>query len=243
MAAKDRNHPDVVVHRMRRITGLCGALLAGLPPFLWLLWPEKFPLSYAAMSQFGMVPRSSAQWASIGRSVSLICTLYVGPIFLYLQETHLDFSTLFDDLTHLFGTLWGFRDHVFAPVTEELLYRSVILTILDPFVGRSTAVLAAPLLFGFAHVHHAYELLTRHKLPWLQVALTCTFQLTYTTLFGMLASKLFFEELCFWAPCAVHVTCNLIGFPETALEGHGPAFRAFYYALLVAGVCGFWRLL
>lgn len=243
LAAKDRNHPDVVVHRMRRITGLCGALLAVLPPLLWLLWPEEFPLPFAAVIKFGLIPDSSAQWAGIAGAIALIVTLYVGPILLYAVETRLDPETIYGDLLRLFTTLWGFRDHVFAPASEEFIYRSVVLTILDPFMARSTAVVAAPLLFGFAHVHHAYELLTRHKLPWSQVALTCTFQLTYTTIFGMLASKLFFETRSFWAPCAVHTICNLMGFPETSLDGHGPALKVIYYALLAAGVYGFWYLL
>ena len=90
-------------------------------------------------------------------------------------------------------TVMGLRNLVVAPITEEIIYRCVILSLLIPLnnVNADVLIFLTPLFFGVAHLHHGYELYKEGLIPVLQIIMVIGFQLLYTTLFGALEAFLF----------------------------------------------------
>jgi prenyl protein peptidase len=146
-----------------------------------------------------------------------------------------------------------------APLTEELLFRSLLLplallTARPPQAG----LFLTPLTFAAAHLNHLYEFaLTNPGRPLRAAAALALLQFAYTTLFGWFAAFVFLRTGSLWACVAVHAFCNSMGLPRVwgrveAWEeddedegGGGGAARlglgwsVAYYVLLVAGAVGF----
>ncbi|KAG2733685.1 hypothetical protein G9P44_003210 [Scheffersomyces stipitis] len=232
VGGKDRNEPHVIRYRFRRITVLCIVLVLALP---WIVQDEKY--SYMdIIRQLGLCPglsHSMNVWTDIINivySFVLIIVLFVGPIFLYLVQPH----ELQDDFINNFTTIHGIRDHIFAPITEELIYRGVILAI--------TQAWYTPYLFGVAHIHHAYHLYKYKGIQLSMVLFNSAFQFVYTSLFGILANHIYIKyNYNLWCPIVVHMMCNLMGFPSLVPEDG--EWQTVYYILLVVGLGGFFFLL
>lgn len=122
-----------------------------------------------------------------------------------------------------------FRNVVYAPFVEELVFRSFLIPILlQAGFSNMFAICGTPIFFGLAHVHHillsqSVEYVTL-KLPSgplriRKVVLQTVFQATYTTLFGFIVSYLFVYTGTFLAPFIAHVFCNHMGFPRTDFMG------------------------
>lgn len=245
IAAKDRNHPLVVRFRMRRVCMLCVFLVAVLPLVLTRVVPS-YPDCWTVWRQLGLVPgftntRSLAtDLANVARSLAKICVLYMGPIAQWAATS----PSWKHDLEDNFFTLHGFRDHVFAPVTEELVYRAAVVAVLAPVVDLRGIVFLSPLLFGLAHAHHGYQLYYRDGYSAGDVAVQVLFQLVYTSVFGALANTFYVRTGCnLWCPVVVHGMCNLLGFPSFDLKDSHPRWFCVYCFLLAAGANLFWHLL
>ncbi|GME75600.1 unnamed protein product [Ambrosiozyma monospora] len=111
----------------------------------------------------------------------------------------------------------------------------------------------SPILFGMAHLHHAIGLYLKGT-PILSVVITLLFQLTYTTMFGILTNLIWLYTNSVWCCIVAHTFCNFMGFPSftpDALEGGSKVQRIVvklgYFGLLVFGVyyckTQFWHLL
>lgn len=72
----------------------------------------------------------------------------------------------------------------------------------------------APLFFGVAHGHHAYQFIFHDKVPVARVLLSVTFQFVYTTLFGWYSAYLFIQTNSVLPPTIAHCFCNTMGFPD-----------------------------
>lgn len=84
----------------------------------------------------------------------------------------------------------AFRNLAFAPVVEELVFRSCVAAALGAGgAGFTARVWVSPLFFGVAHLHHAVEELRKGRLC-SRVAVFVLAQATYTTLFGAYATFL-----------------------------------------------------
>lgn len=91
--------------------------------------------------------------------------------------------------------LYGLRNFVVGPLTEEIIWRSCILSV-HHFSGASKKwlIFGTPLYFGIAHLHHAWETYKsrgRNKDALIFASLQSTLQFSYTTLFGWYANFLF----------------------------------------------------
>ncbi|KAJ7876519.1 hypothetical protein B0H14DRAFT_3083123 [Mycena olivaceomarginata] len=79
----------------------------------------------------------------------------------------------------------------------------------------------APLVFGLAHVHHAWDTYNRYgrtKDALRRAMLSTLFQTAYTTLFGAHTSYLFLRTGSLLPPLAAHVFCNIMGVPQIQSE-------------------------
>ncbi|CAK7274422.1 CAAX prenyl protease [Sporothrix epigloea] len=148
----------------------------------------------------------------------------------------------------------SWRNYVAGPITEEVLFRAaaVPLLLLAHTPVRRT-VLLSPIVFGLAHLHHAYEFsVTNPHVPKWQVAIRSLLQFAYTTLFGCYATFLYLRTGSLLAVCVVHSFCNSMGLPrfygrvqrETDASEEKPASSAAqgnllwtvaYYILLFIG--------
>jgi len=125
-------------------------------------------------------------------------------------------------------------------------------------------IFLSPLIFGLAHVHHFYEFrLTQPHVPAIAGLLRSVLQFSYTSLFGAYATFLFLRTGSLLAIFVVHAFCNIMGLPRfwgrvepddnddeadddrnrgKVLQGRKSImWSVVYYALLVAGVVGWWR--
>lgn len=113
-----------------------------------------------------------------------------------------------------------------GPLTEELLFRSLLLplALLSLPSSRSPSLtpspnlkvlLTTPLYFGIAHIHHLYEFtLTHPHTPLLPALAVTLFQFTYTTLFGWFAAFVFLRTGSLWSVVGCHAFCNWMGLPR-----------------------------
>ena len=153
------------------------------------------------------------------KSLALTLLLYIGPLFekVFVERDLGDlrrgsFNTLIESLSS-----WqGYRNYVAGPITEEIIFRAVLIPIhLLARVSPSKIVFLTPLYFGIAHVHHCYEfVLTHPHAPVLQVAFRTLFQLTYTTLFGWFAAWIYLRTGSVYACIIIHTFCNWVGLPR-----------------------------
>ncbi|ODV77242.1 uncharacterized protein CANTADRAFT_23378 [Suhomyces tanzawaensis NRRL Y-17324] len=242
LRGQHRDQPAVIRHRIARVTMLCAGWVVVVPALLHYWDGLRY---YDVIRELGLVPgmgtRTLAQdVANIAKSALLISVLYLAVIVDYLRQG----PSLAGDVRDGFLTLHGFRDHVFAPLSEELIYRSLIITVLvHGGVSRHTQLLLwTSLLFGIAHVHHGVVLVRTTKLPVGMVVANAGFQTVYTTVFGMVAIQVYLWYGSVWCPAVVHAACNLMGFPAITVASLAP-WQALYYVLLLAGVVLFSRLI
>lgn len=240
-----RDDQQVMKYRMGRVTSLCIFILVSLP-FVVTYGLDYYHDLPSAIRQFGLIP-GFTNTHSITEDVLnvVICLgkmliLYCGPLASYF----LIGPSLEEDLKENFMTLWGFRSHVFAPITEEFVYRAAIFSLLQPVISSSWALTVyTPLLFGLAHLHHGWDL-HRQGVALSTVLATTAFQFLYTTVFGILANRIYIstgENL--WCAIVMHVGCNLGSFPSFEIKDTHPRFFYVYCLLLIFGLIAFLRLI
>nr|GAT47093.1 predicted protein [Mycena chlorophos] len=142
-------------------------------------------------------------------------------------------------------TTWiGFRNYAWAPLTEEVVFRSCVLAVYSMSgAARWKMVAFAPLVFGLAHVHHALDVYTRlgrTKKALQQAVFSALFQTAYTTLFGAHASWLFLRSGSIVPPLVAHVFCNIMGVPQLGAEVQQmPQYKTSIYAAYLLGIGAF----
>jgi prenyl protein peptidase len=151
------------------------------------------------------------------KSFALVLLLYTGPLFevVFIEKDLRGFRGWEQTVTTL--SSWsGYRNYVAGPLTEEVIFRSVIIPLhLIAGISSSKIVFLTPLYFGIAHVHHLYEFkLTHPHTPWLPAILRSTIQFGYTTVFGWFASFLYLRTGSIYAGVLIHSFCNWGGLPR-----------------------------
>lgn len=232
LALLPRDHAEVIRFRVGRVLALCVVLGAVLP--VWAVLCGDYPTWAAAVAGFGLVPK----WAGVPWCLGLCGWLYSGPLAVYLLNS----PQLLQDFKENYCAWTGFRNHVFAPISEEWVYRGCVFGLLLPYVLAGPLVVWSPFLFGLAHVHHGYTL-WRAGVSGGTVAATTAFQLLYTLLFGMAAGQVYCKTGNLACAVLLHAACNLGGFPDFDFVETHPQWKAVYVLLLVSGLSGFvWML-
>lgn len=168
-------------------------------------------LDELGVGPFTLVRLALDVYASVRALIPVIC-LFLGPIVASSSmELTFDFSWTSFKLT----PIW-MRNYVVGPVTEEFVYRACCITALEwGGISQSACVWYSPLLFGAAHLHHAYG---RYRMSVANITTdivsTTLMQFTYTTVFGWYAAYLYINSHRLIVPVLVHVFCNAMGLPD-----------------------------
>lgn len=101
--------------------------------------------------------------------------LYLGPLYARSLGHTLPFQrnwSFQEDVVSFFFSVTGMRNYLVAPITEEVVFRACVLSGYY-FAGasRSRMIFLSPMVFGAAHVHHAWE--TYNKYGRSPAALKC----------------------------------------------------------------------
>ncbi|KAI0760690.1 hypothetical protein C8Q74DRAFT_1387744 [Fomes fomentarius] len=173
--------------------------------------------------------------------------LYLGPLYAgYLTETlplQRGWSFHRDALT-MFTTWVGVRNYVVAPITEEIVFRACILAVYH-MAGASLSkmIFLSPLWFGFAHLHHAWDVYNRYGRTSSALrfaALQTLFQLSYTSLFGFHCAYLFLRTGSLLPPTVSHIFCNVMGLPQYGLHIRSfPKRRLVIQLAYILGIAGY----
>ncbi|XP_030453747.2 CAAX prenyl protease 2 isoform X2 [Syzygium oleosum] len=137
------------------------------------------------------------------------------------------------------SNILAWRNFVVAPLTEELVFRACMISILlcGGFEKYSILILG-PILFSLAHLNHFMEIYMQQKRQIIKASMIIGLQLGYTVVFGSYASFLFIRTGHLLAPLVAHIFCNFMGLPVLFSHRKGIATVAF-----VAGMMGFLWLL
>ncbi|SPO31734.1 related to CAAX prenyl protease 2 [Ustilago trichophora] len=180
----DRDHPIVIRSRIKTaslatattvlVTGF-GLWLKGVVPRAgWLLDTLNIsrlvgmPLPTPSLLTSNILPFSpslTTYLATLSTHILspllLTSLLFLGPLYITYLSSELPFQRHFSfhrDVILKFTSLPGLRNFLIGPLTEELVFRSCILT---PFffsdLSLSKLIFASPAFFGIAHIHHAYN--------------------------------------------------------------------------------------
>mmetsp|Transcript_24013 Transcript_24013/g.77117 ORF Transcript_24013/g.77117 Transcript_24013/m.77117 type:complete len:284 (-) Transcript_24013:2835-3686(-) len=138
------------------------------------------------------------------------------------------------------------RNLIAAPITEELVFRGAIISVLvEGHYPLWFLIWGSPLFFGLAHLHHAIQHV-QDGYSARQAAITVVFQLVYTTIFGAFAAFLYLRTGHIAAAIAAHSMCNYFGFPCTAwitARRHTVRDKILLSLFYIAGLIAFAELL
>ncbi|CAI4050340.1 hypothetical protein SUVZ_13G4050 [Saccharomyces uvarum] len=226
-----RDNPRTIKSRMQKLTILLVFNLLFVPFLQSQLSSTTSPISFKdAFFDLGIIPGYYTaipnHWQfgqfvkDLGKCVILIVTLYCGPVLDFvLYHLLTPKSSILEDFYHEFLNIWSFRNFIFAPITEEIFYTSMLLTTYLNLIPHSQLSYQQlywqpSLFFGLAHAHHAYEQFQEGSMTTVSILLTTCFQIQYTTLFGGLTKFVFVRTGGnLWCCIVLHALCNLMGFP------------------------------
>ncbi|SAM07343.1 hypothetical protein [Absidia glauca] len=186
-----RQHPTVIKSRMKAVASSC-LVISVILCLILSCYVEKGPMQ-TIITLLGVKPilDPMALWCELVRPLLLTMILFLGPLSLLYFDQHLPGQNGFDwkrDGYQVLFSLHGVRNYVFAPLTEEYVFRSCMIAILSQ-ANHSSAylVFVTPLYFGLAHLHHGWEVyhqLGRTRQALQTAMMSSIFQFAYTTLFG-----------------------------------------------------------
>ncbi|KAG0701897.1 CAAX protease self-immunity-domain-containing protein [Suillus ampliporus] len=151
--------------------------------------------------------------------------LYVGPLYVQFLEKTLPFQedwNFQDDVLFRFLSIIGLRNYLVAPITEEIVFRACVLTVYHlAGASRKKMIFLSPVVFGAAHLHHAFE--TYHRYGRTATAakraiISTVIQFAYTSVFGFYCCYLFLRSGSLIPPITAHMFCNIMGIPQPSYE-------------------------
>ena len=120
------------------------------------------------------------------------------------------------------------RAIVFAPVSEEIVFRALMLPVLamasegsGDAAAHSRLALLCPAFFALAHLHHMYEKVTKSGMSLRTAAAGTLLQAAYTGVFGHIACLLFLRSGSVVTPVVSHIYCNYMGLPDLSFVEEG----------------------
>nr|CAG8635927.1 12992_t:CDS:2 [Entrophospora candida] len=182
--------------------------------------------------------------------LSLSMILFFGPFYIKYLDRELPFQSYFNWKLNVFNyltSLIGFRNVIFAPFTEEFVFRSCMVTLLAlADLSHAKIVFLTPFIFGMAHLHHAWEYYVNHGRTKQAAKIglfTSIFQFIFTSIFGWYAVFLFMRTGSFLPPFLSHCFGNIMGFPNVNLSNYPKTKKIFIIAAFILGMLSFGILL
>jgi len=174
---------------------------------------KKGPGGLSLLELLGLQARGAA--LASAACLLLTAVLFVGPMVQHLVTfTHGDAPLM---SLPGGGTWIALRNLLFAPFTEEFVFRACLVRLwVAASFPTGAIIFCSPLCFAIAHAHHFIEHVRRtgHK----QTALMqVAFQVFYTSLFGMYCNFLLLRTGSTLAVILTHSFCNHQGFPDVGL--------------------------
>ncbi|KAG1720782.1 CAAX protease self-immunity-domain-containing protein [Suillus lakei] len=184
-------------------------------------------------------------WLHLGFTWSNL--LFFGPLYVQFLEKTLPFQKDWDfqdDVLFRFLSIVGLRNYFIAPITEEIVFRACVLTVYHfANTSRMKMIFLSPLVFGAAHIHHAFE--TYHRYGRTATAakraiISTIIQFAYTSIFGFYCCYLFLRSGSLLPPIAAHMFCNIMGIPQPNYEINlMPDRKLSISAAYLFGIIGF----
>ncbi|CAG2111254.1 unnamed protein product [Medioppia subpectinata] len=219
-----RDNPETI---KRRFVSVFGAILLSI--IVLIVFNGDRNVSSLAMSLGVHWPQHLSTTQLILNCILLplmqTSVLFMGPIVINLiqaKDSHMNRKNIYTiDLIVI-------RNYMIAPITEELIFRGVLSTLLDKCWSLNGTLIISSLLFGFSHSHHyLFEVndMTLRRRGGRRSWWPAIEQMTYTSLFAMYACLLYLRSHRFIiTPILVHSFCNLMGFPDLeAIASSKPA--------------------
>lgn len=98
------------------------------------------------------------------------------------------------------------RDYIVAPIIEEVMFRCILITILQKYtISNINSIFITSFYFSISHV--IYAILHDYNIDFLIL------QFIYTFLFGTIASWMYLCTYSLYPSCFAHILCNLFGIP------------------------------
>ncbi|KAK1088809.1 CAAX prenyl protease [Friedmanniomyces endolithicus] len=228
---QSRDAPAVIRARVRAVALSC-LFSTVVTVYVLAIHGQKSPPDIARLLGFWPIDP-----VDLARVLGLVAILFAGPLYetsiVNSAWRQLSISTL---KAGLYDNWIGYRNLVVAPASEELVFRSLTISLsLLAKVNPSRIVFITPLIFGLAHVHHLVEFLQSrtppgHRSPplpvWINGLVRTLFQFTYTSLFGFFAAFVYLRTGNVYAVTLAHTFCNWMGVPR--LWGRVGQFAADY---------------
>ena len=220
-----RDHPTTIKQRMKSVTIVC--LLA--PIYLYLC-STKHGVKHSLWEWVGL--RTKGFFQSLFLTLALTVILFTGPLVqLIVTDGLKDFIKGIFSLNHLKSWNW-YRVAVFAPFTEEFIFRACLIPLLMKSFTSTIVIILAPLFFGIAHLHHMFEQ-TRNGTPMFEALTVSLFQMLYTTLFGIYTAYIYIRTRHLIGIVVCHSFCNLMGFPDFIGVFSSPYRKTISFAYVI----------
>ncbi len=172
---------------------------------------------------------------ALASCLMIILALFLGPLLTFAYSQEPEEGTSFD--------LKAVRGYIAAPIFEELIFRSCLITVLlAAGIPGMSAVIISAFIFGIAHIHLLFEFPAGERRKRLPAAL---FQCSFTGLFGAIVGGMFWKTGSLYGPIAVHSFCNLMSVPDLSfLDTRHSAYKYRKYLLTayLVGIAGFFVL-
>eukprot|EP00977_Amphora_coffeiformis_P025033 scaffold18039_cov166-Amphora_coffeaeformis.AAC.3 len=250
----DRNHPSQIKWRSCATGLVClgaytgsqylvcnksdnaGSMETNLSPFsLHTFSVSSKVLAHVAVLYTGsIVQGTSLVGVYMRRQSNFSLVGYIKSLYGYHLEPTLRSLSFQDDQGWI---TW--RNLAIAPTLEEVAFRTCMVPVLlATGLHANTVCWTAPLFFGVAHFHHAFQKLREEGTRPTSVAVQTLFQFAYTTLFGAYATYVYIHTQSTVAVALVHGFCNWMGLPNFLFFQQKHVLHDYRHALLAAHVIG-----
>ena len=236
-------HRDEPLHIKYRLLASCSSTILSVLLMYSVISDAYAPHNISFTTALGL--RLDTLLESSIVTIGLMCIFYAGPItthisMLWVVSNHrVSYSgelvapqnrgalalqvEYMSDLLSTDLDIVFIRNLIYAPVSEEVVFRALMLPILFSALaaGRGWSplgvALVSPLMFSSAHLHHVVQGL-RDGLSIRAVLKQLMLQMVYTFIFGVMAAVLFFRTGNLAAPIVAHIICNFVGLPDVGFN-------------------------
>ncbi|KAG2130786.1 CAAX protease self-immunity-domain-containing protein [Suillus bovinus] len=247
-----RDDPDVIKARLLAVTS--ATLICCLIVFIVMKNSNRDnEIVCYQVASMGNHNLTTNAWLHLGFTWSHVLPLLItpllfsGPLYVQFLEKTLPFQKDWNFEDHVlfrFFSIVGLRNYFVAPITEEFVFRACVLTVYHlAGASRMKMIFLSPLVFGAAHIHHAFE--TYHRYGRSATAakraiISTIIQFAYTSIFGFYCSYLFLRSGSLLPPITAHMFCNVMGIPQPNHEiSLMPNRKLSISAAYLFGIIGF----